>query len=291
MTDIIVIQPITPSLTVTPTTNSVVVSSVGVTGPKGDTGNTGATGSSGVVTVNAPITNAGTSTAANLSVSAGTTTDAGILQLTDSVSSTSTTTAATPNSVKTAYDLGNSAVTYGNLAKVLQNSTSVVDVLPRFVTYTNLGQSSGFAYFMFFTAPQSVSVTQISMQSGTTPSASLTLARMGLYTVDSSDNTTLVARTANDTTLFNASNAINTRSFDTTGGYPSSYSLVAGTRYALALIQVGTTPASVFGINASQNLILSLAPRMSGNASGLSDLPTSRTSYTNFSAQYWGRFS
>jgi hypothetical protein len=40
----------------------------------------------------------------------GSTTVVGILQLTDSISSTSTTTAATPNSVKTAYDLANAAV-------------------------------------------------------------------------------------------------------------------------------------------------------------------------------------
>jgi hypothetical protein len=76
----------------------------GATGAKGDTGATGAQGSSGVVTVNAPLTNAGTSSAANLSVSTGTTAAVGVLQLTDSVSSTSTTTAATPNVVKTAYD-------------------------------------------------------------------------------------------------------------------------------------------------------------------------------------------
>jgi hypothetical protein len=81
------------------------VSEVGTQGPAGATG---ATGSSGVVTVNAPITNAGTSSAANLSVSTGTTGAVGVLQLTDSVSSTSTTTAATPNSVKTAYDFANS---------------------------------------------------------------------------------------------------------------------------------------------------------------------------------------
>ena len=40
-------------------------------------------------------------------VRAGSTSQTGILQLTDSTSSTSTTTAATPNSVKTAYDLAN----------------------------------------------------------------------------------------------------------------------------------------------------------------------------------------
>ena len=117
MTDTIVIQPQINTLAITEDVNDVVISSVGVqgakgdtgatgaTGAKGDTGDTGAQGPSGVVTVNAPLTNAGTSSAANLSISAGTTSAAGALQLTDSVSSTSTTTAATPAAVKTAYDL------------------------------------------------------------------------------------------------------------------------------------------------------------------------------------------
>jgi hypothetical protein len=43
-------------------------------------------------------------------VVAGSTSAAGVLQLTDSTSSTSTTTAATPNSVKTAYDLADAAL-------------------------------------------------------------------------------------------------------------------------------------------------------------------------------------
>lgn len=43
-------------------------------------------------------------------VRGGTTSVAGILQITDSVSSTSTTTAASPNSLKTAYDLANAAL-------------------------------------------------------------------------------------------------------------------------------------------------------------------------------------
>jgi hypothetical protein len=94
------------TVVVTPVNNTVQVASVGAQGAQGATGATGAQGSSGVVTVNAPITNAGTSTAANLSVSTGTTSAVGVLQLTDSVSSTSTTTAATANAVKTAYDLG-----------------------------------------------------------------------------------------------------------------------------------------------------------------------------------------
>jgi len=57
------------------------------------------------VTVTAPlgVTN-GTTTPA-LTISTGTTSAVGVLQLTDGVASSSTTTAATPNGVKTAYDL------------------------------------------------------------------------------------------------------------------------------------------------------------------------------------------
>lgn len=57
------------------------------------------------VTVSAPLgVSSGTTTPA-LTVSTGTTSAVGVLQLTDGVASSSTTTAATPNGVKTAYDL------------------------------------------------------------------------------------------------------------------------------------------------------------------------------------------
>ena len=62
------------------------------------------------VSVTAPlgVTN-GTTTPA-LTISTGTTSAVGVLQLTDGVASSSTTTAATPNGVKTAYDLANTAL-------------------------------------------------------------------------------------------------------------------------------------------------------------------------------------
>lgn len=58
------------------------------------------------VNVSSPITGGGTSGAVTISIQDGTTAQKGAVQLTDSVTSTSTTTAATPNSVKTAYDAG-----------------------------------------------------------------------------------------------------------------------------------------------------------------------------------------
>jgi len=62
------------------------------------------------ITATSPLTGGGTSGAITVGIQASSTTQSGAVQLTDSTSSTSTTTAATPNAVKSAYDLGNGAV-------------------------------------------------------------------------------------------------------------------------------------------------------------------------------------
>ena len=72
------------------------------------------------------------SSVTNTAIQSGTTSVSGIVQLTDSISSTSTTTAATPNSVKTAYDYAQSAFTKANqtaqlaFTTVSANGTSLV---------------------------------------------------------------------------------------------------------------------------------------------------------------------
>ena len=60
---------------------------------------------------NVSITTDATNDKVTFSVADGTTSTKGVVQLTDSTSSTSKTTAATPNSVKSAYDLANTAKT------------------------------------------------------------------------------------------------------------------------------------------------------------------------------------
>ena len=62
------------------------------------------------VTVNAPLSVTTGTTTPDISISTGTTSAVGVLQLTDGVASSSTTTAATPNGVKTAYDLAAAAL-------------------------------------------------------------------------------------------------------------------------------------------------------------------------------------
>lgn len=62
------------------------------------------------VTASSPLTGGGTSGAITVGIQDGTTAQKGAIQLEDSTSSTSTTKAATPNSVKSAYDLANGAI-------------------------------------------------------------------------------------------------------------------------------------------------------------------------------------
>lgn len=71
------------------------------------------------ITATSPLTGGGTSGNITVGIQDGTTAQKGAIQLTDSTSSTSTTTAATPNSVKSAYDLANTANTkaQGDIAK------------------------------------------------------------------------------------------------------------------------------------------------------------------------------
>ena len=62
------------------------------------------------VAVTSPITGGGSSGSVTIGIDDGTTAQKGAVQLEDSTSSTSTTKAATPNSVKSAYDLANAAI-------------------------------------------------------------------------------------------------------------------------------------------------------------------------------------
>jgi hypothetical protein len=189
MSDIIVIQPTVTELTVTEDVNQVVVSGVGVQGPAGATGATGAKGDtgdqgpSGVVTVNAPLTNAGTSSAANLSISAGTTSAAGALQLTDSVASTSTTTAATPNAVKTAYDFVDTRLLkYGTPWQVKYRSGNWYEAKYKSsIASTTITQYRAYLWPLFIS--ESITIDRIGVEC-TTATASTTW-RIGIYNSDS----------------------------------------------------------------------------------------------------------
>jgi hypothetical protein len=152
---------------------------------------------------------------------------------------------------------------------------SQIYTVPRFAIGSQQSMTSGNIYFTFFTAPFDITISNIFYHSGGTASSGLTLCRFGLYTFDGT-TATLVARTNSDTTIFNATFTLNSRSLSTTGGYPSNYSLIAGQRYATAVIQVGSTPANLYATPATGGWMES-TPIIAGMKTSQTDLLTTTT--------------
>lgn len=175
-----------------------------------------------------------------------------------------------------------------------QQPTSGWDISPRWASTTR-SMANQTAYFTTFTPGRSFSATQITMiaSTGGTDTGGTSTRRMGLYTV-SGNVLTLVARTASDATLFNTTNTAYTKSFDTTGGYPSSYSVVAGTLYAIGAVCYNT--GGIFGTPTVAGIIstgaVGLVLPYFVDTSTQTDLPTSRTmAGSSAGSSIWARLS
>jgi hypothetical protein len=136
----------------------------------------------------------------------------------------------------------------------------------------------------YFTARKTETITQIRVVTGTPGAAATpTLIRFGIYTVAAgTQDLTLVASTANDTTLLSAATTRYTKALQ------ASYPLVAGTRYAFAalLVSAATVPQLVTG---THNTVGegAVEPRVAAQLSGQADLGGS---YTNASLSQGGAF-
>ena len=168
-------------------------------------------------------------------------------------------------------------ITAAALSANRSQSTSAIDVFDRNTVTTSRVTNTGTVYFSFFSPAFNMSVSSITYSSASTIYSGVTLCRFGLYSWDGT-TLTLLARSASDTTIFAAQNTLYQRSFDTTGGYPSSYTLTAGTRYAVAVIVVATSAGSVQCVN-SPSVLAALTPRIQGTKASQSDLPTSTNTF------------
>ena len=232
----------------------------------------GAQGPSGVISVTSPITNSGTSTSAEI----------GIDQTALTLAQSQVTNLET--------DLGAKTDVETHLSN-LNQSSSVVDTIPRgFTVFATSGATLalGTIAFYFFTPLKTTTVSQMTMISGTA-AADLTLARMGLYTFDGT-TATLVAQTANDTTLFTSASTVYARNFDTAGGYPATYTLVAGQRYGAAVIRTGVTAGTLLGY-APNAVLMNQLPRVTAAMTSQTDLVATSSTFNSLALNLWTRFS
>lgn len=128
--------------------------------------------------------------------------------------------------------------------------------------------TSGTMLLTYFTARKTETITQVTLFTGSTAAAGLTLAQIAIYSVDGSGNLTEVVATASDTSLFNATNSSFTKALS------SSFAKVAGTQYVCAVLAIGTTVPSLVG-SIGFGALTSVAPRLCGAVPGQASLPSS----------------
>lgn len=141
--------------------------------------------------------------------------------------------------------------------------------LPRDSVLTTVAVTLSTLFLVYFTALKTETITTTNTYC-TVGSSTPTLCRYGVYTIDGSNNLTLVASIANDTTIWTTAATKYTKT-----GW--SWSKVRGTRYAVGFVYTGAAAPSLVGQStaiAGAYMALSTAPRMVGLLGSQTDLPS-----------------
>jgi len=114
-------------------------------------------------------------------------------------------------------------------------------------TFTTANRS-----MLLFQANKTITISNMSIWITTAGAlVSPTFARLALYTYNPAANTaTLVARTANDSTLMTSA-GLRTFPLSNIGGFPTTFTINAGTIYGFVVITDGTSAGSVLGLGTS----------------------------------------
>ena len=148
--------------------------------------------------------------------------------------------------------------------------------LPRMlVTLSTNLVVAGNLVLTYFTARRTEPITNAKTYSGTGAVATPTLCRFGVYSEAANGDITLVEACANDTTLWAGANTGYSKAFS------NSWVKTAGQRYAFAVLVVsGSAGPSFYGTNVinsptGSGIYGALPPRLCGQVTGQSDLPSS----------------
>lgn len=123
---------------------------------------------------------------------------------------------------------------------------------PRFNPSATLANQSQRLWLQTFVCPISFTPTNLSVYV-TSPGTASTTSILGIYTIDGAGAGTLMQQTTNDTALF-SSTGLRTKAITT------PVALVAGTRYAFAVLQNGGSQATLQACSGMINLALTPDP-------------------------------
>lgn len=151
--------------------------------------------------------------------------------------------------------------------------TTGMEVFPReFADNLNNSLPTGTVSLTYFTAYKTMPVASLRTAVGNTAAAATpTLCKMGLYSVAANGDLTLIASTANDTTLWSAVTTIYTKAL------AAGVTLQRGQRYALACLVVTSAAAPMLICNQPSSILAAEGPRLTGQLGSQTDLPASIT--------------
>lgn len=169
------------------------------------------------------------------------------------------------------------AITATNLAGFLGTTTSTIETVPRFVVTSAITVPTGTVFYTWVTPLWDVTVTSIAVVV-TTAATTSSSSYAGIYSWDGTTLTQVSVSSSSNTWL----TATGSRSLAV-----SSYTMTAGTRYAIAMVSNHTGTVAVNGTNVGV-LATPLTPRLSATQSS-STLPSSSSSFTAVAGQLWMR--
>ncbi len=145
-----------------------------------------------------------------------------------------------------------------------------IETLPR-LGLTDLSGASGQLWLAYVTAAVSGPISRLMVASSSVAGASVTFARLALFTAAADDSVTKVAQTANDTTIGGSQYTPYQRSLATAGGWPAEYVITRGRRYALGFLQVAGTPMNIQGAFVLDAATPPVATRIIGSQTDIAD--------------------
>lgn len=161
-------------------------------------------------------------------------------------------------------------MTYRPYQRGVDYNPGTFATLPRIAT-TAFAQTSGSLVVAYFTALKSGTVSTLrATTAGSGAAATPTLARFGVFSVDGSDNLTLIGSTPNDTSLFSSAWSSYAKNLST------PVALTYGQQYAFGILIVSA--AAMPSLNGAYSTDSYYPRRVGGVIAGQSTLPSTVSS-------------
>jgi len=163
--------------------------------------------------------------------------------------------------------------------------SSGMDVFPRdFVTGEAVLATQSLIAVQF-TCDKIFTATQLRTITGSQASSGATTIKMGLYEVNADSSLTLLAKTANNTSLWASIDTVYTEAFES----GATVDMVRNKRYAFAVLQDGGTLPKLVGQRQPNGNILTYTPRIAANYASQTDIPSSLVAGTGVARDRpWG---